>query len=110
MEQQTQTQIEDWRSGLNVSLYPKFKIADGEAKSITFQDEGKSYKHPDYKPCVIFTVIVEGEEEKKTWFVNAEAFGTLNQIKALGKLTGLKVSVKRTGSKKSDTRYEVKKI
>lgn len=104
-----QTQIEDWRQKLNLEIHPKIKIADGETKTFTFLDEGKEYKHPDYKACITFTVQAEGETEKKTWFVNAEAYGTLQQIKALGKLTNLKVSVKRTGSKKSDTRYEIKK-
>ena len=73
-------------------------------------DEGQKYKHPDFKPAVIFAVQEDGKTEKNTWFVNAEAYGILNQLRALGKLTGLKVSVKRTGSKKSDTRYEIKKV
>jgi hypothetical protein len=107
---ETQAQVDDWRKGLEVSLHTKLKIADGETKNFVFKDEGQIYKHPDYKPSVIFTIVVEGEEIERTWFVNAEAYGVLNQIKALGKLTGLKVSVRRTGSKKSDTRYEIKKI
>jgi len=107
---ETQTQVEDWRNELNVTLNPKLKIADGETKTIVFLDEGQRYKHPDYKPSVIFTVQIEGQTEKNTWFVNAEAYGVLNQIKNLGKLAGIKVSVKRTGSKKSDTRYEIRKL
>lgn len=106
---ENQTQLDDWRQELNTSLYPKFKIADGETKQIVFLDEGQRYKHPDYKPSIIFTVQEVGQQDKLTWFVNAEAYGTLNQLKNLGKLTEAKVSVKRTGSKKSDTRYEVKK-
>ena len=31
-----QTQIDNWRDDLNVSLNPKFKIADGEPKSSIF--------------------------------------------------------------------------
>lgn len=105
-----QKQIDNWRNELNVSLNPKLKIADGETKVFVFLDEGQKYKHPDYKPSVIFTIQIEGQQEKNTWFVNAEAYGVLNQLKNLGKLTGMKVSVKRTGSKKSDTRYEIRKI
>lgn len=105
-----QTQVENWRNEITPTLHTKLKIADGETKQFTFADEGKKYKHPDYKPSVIFAVRVEGFPEPFTWFVNAEAYGLLNQIKAFGKLTGLKVEVKRTGSKKSDTRYEIKKI
>ena len=106
-----QSQIDnDWRKGLDISLHTKLKIADGETVKFVFKDEGNNYKHPDYKPSVIFTVIVEGEEISRTWFVNKEAYGVLNQIKNLGKLNGLKVSVTRTGSRKSDTRYEVKKV
>jgi len=107
---ENQSQVEDWREDLSVSLHPKLKIADGETKIFVFKDEGKRYKHPDYKPSITFTIVVEGESEERTWFVNAEAYGVLNQVKTLGKLTGVKVSVKRTGSKKSDTRYEINKI
>jgi len=103
-----QKQIEDWRENIT-NLNPKLKIADGETKTFTFLDEGKKYKHPDYKPCVVFTVQLEGVEEKNTWFVNAEAFGLLSQIKNLGELTGEKVKLSRTGSKKSDTRYKIEK-
>ena len=107
---ENQSQVDDWRKGLNVSLHTKLKIADGETKVFVFKDEGSPYKHPDYKPSIIFTVVVEGEEIERTWFMNAEAYGVLNQVASLGKLTGLKVSVKRTGSKKSDTRYEITKV
>lgn len=107
---ETQTQVDDWRKGLDVSLHPKLKIADGESVKFVFLDEGQKFKHPDYKPSVIFAVMVQGETTERTWFVNAEAYGILNQIKNLGKLVGLGVSVKRTGSKKSDTRYEIKKL
>jgi len=107
---ENQTQVEDWRKGLDISLHTKLKIADGEMVKFVFKDEGQNYKHPDYKPSVIFAVQVEGEEVLRTWFVNKEAYGILNQIKELGKLTGVKASVKRTGSKKSDTRYEIKKL
>lgn len=107
---ENQSQGQDWREDINASLYPKMKIADGDTKTFTFLDEGKKYKHPDYKPTIIFTVQLESQTEKLTWFVNAEAYGTLNQIKALGKLTNLKVMVKRIGSKKSDTRYTIERV
>lgn len=103
-----QTEVEDWRDELVPSLYPKLKFQDGETKEITFLDEGRKYKHPDFKPCVIFTVEYKGE--KHTWFVNAEAYGLLNQIKDLGQLKGKKVKVTRHGTKKSDTRYDVVEI
>lgn len=104
-----QKEISDWRNEVG-DLNPKLKILDGETKIFTFKDEGTKYKHPDYKPSIIFTVQVENTDDKNTWFVNAEAYGILNQIKKLGKLTGLKVKVSRTGSKKSDTRYEIVKV
>jgi len=108
---ENQSGIEDWRDSITGNLYPKLKIQDNEIKNFVFLDEGKRYKHPDFKPCVIFTVQIIGQsEDKLTWFVNAEAYGLLNQIKALGKLTGLAVEVKRKGSKKSDTRYIIKVI
>jgi len=104
-----QTQVDDWRKGLDVTLNTKLKISDGETVNFVFKNEGLNYKHPEYKPSVIFTVQVEGEEIERTWFVNKESYSVLNQIKLLGKLTGTKVVVKRTGSRKSDTRYEIKK-
>jgi hypothetical protein len=109
---ENQTGIEqDWRNDINQSVYPKLKIQESEIKKFIFLDEGKRYKHPDYKPCIVFTVQIIGQgEDKYTWFVNQEAYGLLGQIKALGKLTGLAVEVKRTGMKKSDTRYDIKKI
>lgn len=110
MEEENQTEVGDWRKEVSSSLNPKLKIQDGETKTITFMDEGSNYKHPDYKPCIIFTVKLEGNEEELTWYVNKEAYGVLNQIKALGKLTGLKVTVSRTGSRKSDTRYKINKV
>lgn len=106
-----QTQVGNWREKLNLTLFPKVSFADKETKILTFLDEGKEYKHPDYKPSIIFTVKVEGSEiPKNTWFVNAEAYGLLQQIMGLGeKITGIKVSVYREGIRKTDTRYTIKK-
>lgn len=109
MESQTEIS-EDWRNNFSAILFPKLKIQDGETKTLTFLDEGKNYKHPDYKPCVIFAVQLEGSQDKLTWFVNAEAYGVLKQIRDLGALTNLKVKVSRKGSKKSDTRYIISKV
>jgi hypothetical protein len=110
MQKENQTKIIDWRDEISATLHTKLKLADGETKKITFLDEGKRYKHPDFKPCIIFVVNVEGMPEPYTWFVNSEAYAVLNQIKKLGKLTGVKVELSRTGEKKSDTRYNIRKL
>ena len=43
------------------------------------------------------------------FYVKEMNFSLLNQIKALGVLTGVLANISRTGSKKSDTRYTIEK-
>lgn len=100
--------IEDWRSDISDSDTAVLKIQDGEEVTISFLDEGKKFTHPDYGESIVF-LVKKGEEDMR-WFVNPNNFALLKQIKELGKLTGQSVKVKRTGSKKSDTRYTLEKI
>ena len=104
-EEQQQT-AEDWRVDVNESKAP-LKIADGESKTFVFLDEGKSRTHPEYGTSIVFEVGIDKEE--KSFYVRENNFSLLKQIKELGKLIGTVVTVSRTGSKKTDTRYSIVK-
>jgi len=101
-------QEQDWRTDVSE---PKatLKLADKEIVSFVFIDEGKKSVHQDYGESVVFSVKKTDEDENRLWFVNAKNFDLQRQIKALGTLTGMKVKLKRIGSKKSDTRYVIEK-
>lgn len=99
----------DWRADISGST-ETLKIADKEEVIFVFKDEGERRTHPDYGTSIAFLVLKQGEDEDKTWYVKANNFSLLGQIKELGLLTGLKVKVKRTGAKRSDTRYTIEKV
>jgi len=105
---QTEISNNDWRDEVSGTPLATFKIADGETKQFVFLDEGKRVNHADFSPAIVFKVNHEGEE--MSWYVNAQNFDLLGQIKELGKLEGLKAVVHRTGSTKSNTRYQIKKF
>jgi hypothetical protein len=91
------------------------KVLDGQLARFVFQDEGKKKESIDYGTSVAFLVKVDGETEDKTFYVKANNFDLLGQIKELAiangrKLTGLRAEVSRKGAKKSDTRYKIVKI
>jgi hypothetical protein len=105
-----QTQISeqsDWRNEVSEGT-ATMKVLDGETKNMVFMNEGVQRTSADYGTSIAFDV--ESEEEKKTFYVKANNFSLLKQIKELGTLTGQAVKVSRTGSKKSDTRYTIEKI
>jgi hypothetical protein len=89
------------------------KIEDGQTVIFTFINGGVKKSSEDYGNSIMFTVLVEGQKEHKTFYVRANNFDFLGQIKALAKdnktLVGLKVNVSRRGSKRSDTRYTISK-
>lgn len=99
----------DWRDEISE---PKdiLKVEPEKEVVFTFQDEGILRNHPEFGNAVTFGVLVEGEEKTKVWYVNSKNFDLLGQIKALGLITNMKVRVKRTGSRRSDTRYTIAKI
>jgi len=103
-EQET---IADWRTEISEPA-DTLKIADKETVSFTFKDEGKKNVHPDFGTSIAFRVEDVAKEEK-IWYVNSKNYDLLGQIKSLGALKDLKVEVTRVGSKKSDTRYIIKK-
>jgi hypothetical protein len=105
---ENQTQIADWRDNVNGDRKPYLKIADKEIVEFTFLNEGVLRKSKDYGDSIVFE-IAKGQEIMD-WFVNAENYDLLNQIKELGTLKGMLVAVGRTGTKKSDTRYTIKKL
>jgi hypothetical protein len=110
--EQTQTpqkNLDDWRSDITPTT-ETLKIKDGESVSLAFADEGRKKESKDYGTSIAFQVVVIGEDKPKTFYVKANNFDLLSQIKQLGILTGCKVKISRTGSKKSDTRYKITKM
>lgn len=108
-EQKTNATLEDWRTDITDSK-DTLKLKDGDIVIGTFADEGTKRSHPDFGNSVAFQFIVENEKTPKTFYVKSNNFSLLGQIKVLGPLTGTKVRLSRIGSKKSDTRYSVKKL
>ena len=101
--------IDDWRANISDST-ETLKLKDGESVVGVFANEGLKKTHPDFGTSVAFQFLKEQEKEPKTFFVKANNFSLLAQLKALGTLTGTKVRISRKGSKRSDTRYQVEKI
>ena len=121
---------QDWKE----EITPKtatLKIQDGEKAVFVFSDEGVKKEHADYGKSIAFICkviemnkIVEGnlfviapkeDEAVKTFYVKANNFDLLGQIKELAKvnsnsLIGLKVEISRKGKLRSDTRYTIKKV
>ena len=98
----------DWRDEVSDSSTATLKVLDGEEITFVFLSEGKNQTHSDYGTSIVFEV--EHGNEKKLFYVKENNFSLLKQIKDLGDLTGIAVQVSRTGSKKSDTRYTIKKV
>jgi len=97
---------QDWRTDITEPT-ATLKLKDGDIVIGTFQDEGVKKSHSEYGDSVSFQFLVEDDKEPKTFYVKANNFSLLAQIKALGSLKGLKVKLSRTGSRRSDTRYRV---
>jgi hypothetical protein len=100
----------DWRDDVSEPS-ETLKIADKEVVEFSFLDDGEKKSHPDFGNSVKFQVSIENPDGQveKSWYVNATNYDLLGQIKGLGELKGLKVRVKRTGTKRSDTRYTIEK-
>lgn len=107
-EQDAQKEITNWREEITEPA-EVFKLADGESAVITFKDEGVKNIHTEFGARVIFKVYDSRDKLEKVWYVTANNFNLLGQIKALGILTDIKVNVKRTGSRRTDTRYVISK-
>ena len=104
-----QNSIQDWREEISTKT-ATLKILDGQLARVTFKDEGKKKVSADYGTSIAFLVRCDGENEDKTFYVKSNNFDLLGQIKELGKLVGVHAEISRKGSKKSDTRYSIKKI
>jgi len=104
---QEKQESDDWRTEVSSEQRDIVKLQDGESAVFKFGNEGTKKTHPDYGNSIMFVVEHKGDE--KLFFVNANNFALLLQIKALGELKGLKAKISRTGSKKSDTRYKIEK-
>lgn len=107
-----QSSTENWMD----EITPKtatLKIRDREVCNFVFKDNGRKKESADYGSSIAFLVLVDGEQEQKTFYVKSNNFDFLGQIKEMannGSLVGIHVQVSRTGSKKSDTRYRIKKF
>lgn len=97
---------EDWRKDITESK-ETLKIADKEEVNITFLNEGKKRESKDFGNSIAFAVKKDGEDIERTFFVRSNNFTFLGEIKQLGKLTGKKFKISRTGKLKSDTRYKI---
>jgi len=114
---ETQKSI-DWRDDVSDSAGSTLKVLDGETRKAVFLDEGKKITSADYGTSIVFQVEHEvlNEETKKNemqemnFYVKENNFSLLKQFKELGKLTGKLISISRTGSKKSDTRYTIEEV
>jgi len=105
---ESQTQTDDWREEITESK-DTLKIKDGDVITGFFKDEGVKKESVDYGTSIAFAFLVDGDTKVKTWYVKANNFSLLGQIKALGNLNNLHIQITRIGSKKSDTRYSIKK-
>lgn len=104
-----ETPKEDWRSELTEPT-STLKLKDGDVVVGVFGSEGEKKSHPDYGNSVAFQFLKDGEKEPRTFYVKANNFDLLGQIKALGTLTGMKVRISRIGSSRSNTRYKIVKL
>ena len=109
MEQEELPIEEDWRADISEPT-ATLKLKDGDIVVGTFQNEGEKRTHADYGTSIAFQFLEDGQTDQKTFYVKANNYDLLGQIKALGDLTNLKVKLTRVGSKRSDTRYKVSKI
>ncbi len=105
MEQQEQI---DWRD--NIQEPKVLKIAPNTEATFTFLDEGTLKENEDYGASIAFRIKTENSDDEKIFYVKANNFTFLGQIKGLGTLKDLKVKVSRKGSKRSDTRYTIEKL
>jgi len=97
----------DWREKI-LDPKPPLKIADGEEVTCMLLDEGVRKSHPEYGESIMFSI--KHEKEEKLFYVSANNFNLLRQIKELGALKGTTVKISRKGSKKTDTRYTIEKV
>jgi len=98
----------NWREEVSDSSKAVLKIADGEVENIIFLNEGEKRIHQDYGTSIVFEIEHQGEP--KIFYVNAQNYTLLKQIKDLGKITGTTIRIKRKGKRKSDTRYTIEKV
>ena len=106
MEENKQENTTGWRENISE---PKetLKIKPEESVTFVFEDEGRTKPSTDFGTSIVFSAkLLDGDS--KLWYVSANNYDLLGQIKALGDVTGKKVIVSRKGSKRSDTRYSIK--
>jgi hypothetical protein len=103
------TATNDWRGEITESK-ETFKVKDGETVEFVFANEGVKKESKDYGTSIAFSILLNNDKEPKTFYVKANNFDLLGQIKALGNLTGMKAKITRVGSTRSNTRYKITKV
>ena len=114
---ETPNQTLDWRGEITESK-STLKVKDGDIVEVMFADEGTKKVSADYGTSVAFSVIVTKhsdskfvvDKEPRVFYVKANNFDLLGQIKAIGTLVGATARISRIGSTKSNTRYKIVKI
>jgi len=106
---------QDWRGEITEGT-ATLKVKDGDVVEVIFANEGVKKVSADYGESVAFGVSLQKlngmdakveDFEEKTFYVKANNYDLLNQIKALGKLTGLRARISRIGATRSNTRYKI---
>jgi hypothetical protein len=107
----------DWEAVSDFERHPKLEMAVGDEKKVRFEDEGTfvtkqqladaGAKFP--RDCYVFTLSVDNE--KHEWWVGAQAYSVVRQIKRLreqnGALKGVRALLKRVSDKTTETNYEI---
>lgn len=98
----------DWRKDITTKDNT-IKVSDGGSVTGVFMDEGVYKKSDKFGDSIVFQFHALNDDKVKNFYVGVNNHSFLSEIKQLGKLTGLKVTISRIGSKKYDTRYYIKK-
>ena len=103
------TVTNNWRKDITESK-ETLKVLDGDIVEVVFADEGTKRTSDEFGSSVAFSVLKKDDKEPKIFYVKANNFDLLGQIKALGVLVGVKARITRIGSTKSNTRYKITKL
>ena len=88
---------------------PSLKLEAGQSAQFKFLDEGEEVESDKFgKKSIMFKIEHEGEQ--KVFFVSANNFSFLRDIKKLWPLIDRFVEVRRWGSGRTDTKYVIRDL